>query len=352
MRVLVLTREFPPHVIGGLSYHLAHLYSEIVDAGHEVTVVTGVASKARNTASDLVHPDISVHAVEYGPFTAQHLMVPLVLRRALGSLDVSRYDVAVTHTPLPFGLSIPLVGKYHDCPQAERQYFRRDLSVVRRLADSLVNPTRRLVDRRSFSTVEHALFNSRLCRRAWERHYEISAPRTVVYNGVDTTLFSPRTTDTSEEYALFVGDSERKGLSRIRQYAARSELPVYIVGDVDDVPGDSRQFDHVSPHVLAGLYSGAVATLHPARFEAFGNVVLESLACGTPVVTTDKCGASELLPPDCGAVTDDLSAGIEHCRALDSEACRALAREHAWQRVAEQTLSVLERVRCAHSAAP
>jgi glycosyltransferase involved in cell wall biosynthesis len=342
MNILVLTREFPPHVVGGLSYHLAHLYSDLADRGHTITVVTGVASDSDHAAAHLVHSDISVHRVRYGRFTAHHLKFPLVLWRFLRGFDTSPYDVAVTHTPLPFGLSIPLVGKYHDCPQAERQYFRREMGPLVRLADTAINPTRRLVARRSLTAVDDLIFNSRLCRNAWQRHFDCPSSH-VVYNGVNTELFSPTETGSTDEYVLFVGDSQRKGVSQIRQYARRGEYPVYVVGNLSDPPPNVRLFDRQPPHALADLYAGAEATVHPAQFEAFGNTVLESLACGTPVVTTSDCGASELLTDAVGAVDTTLADGIAHCRQLRATDCRERACEFTWEAVGERTIAILSR---------
>ena len=344
MKLLVITREFPPHVVGGLSYHLAHLYSTCVEAGHDVTVLTGVASDATHTAADLVHPSITVQTVPYGRVSGQHLKFPLSLWRVLRSFDATAFDVALTHTPLPFELPIPTVGKYHDCPQEERQYFRQELSAIGRLADSLLNPTRRFVDRRSLQTVDHAIFNSRLCQQAWEQHYTVTTPRTVIYNGVDTDLFYPRETVPDEEYVLFVGDSERKGLSRVRQFARQTDLSVYVVGDLSDAETAFRTCGRVAPDRLAELYSGAVATIHPAQFEAFGNVVLESLACGTPVATTSQCGASEILSASCGVVDMPLDRAVERCRELEAKDCRRRAKQYTWVAITQQTIEKIDTI--------
>ncbi|MFC7076787.1 glycosyltransferase family 4 protein [Haloarcula halophila] len=338
MRILVLTREFPPHVVGGMAYHLGYLYSEMAQRGHEVTVLAGVCEQAREAAGDLVDDAISVQPVRYGSFHGHHLRYPLALWRRLRSVDLSRFDVAIAHTQLPYDLPLPTITKYHDCPRAERPFFRREFSLSVKLADSLLDPTRRVVERRSLTRTDHAIFNSERCRQAWADHYTFETPSTVIHNGVDRSMFYPRNPQRDDQYVLFVGDSERKGLSAVRSYARIGSLPVVLVGDTEVPEPNVETLGRVSQERLASLYSDAVATIHPAKFEAFGNVVLESLSCGTPVVTTADCGASELLTPATGVVTDDVAAGVETARDLDSEACVALASDHTWKRVATETL--------------
>jgi phosphatidylinositol alpha-mannosyltransferase len=92
---------------------------------------------------------------------------------------------------------------------------------------------------------------------------------------------------------------------------------------------------------LPGLYSNAWVTVLPSTGEAFGLVVLESLACGTPVVTLDDGGPAELVRPGTGSVADataaSLAASCEEALDLASNAatielCRSAAEPHDWRR--------------------
>jgi phosphatidylinositol alpha-mannosyltransferase len=98
------------------------------------------------------------------------------------------------------------------------------------------------------------------------------------------------------------------------------------VGDLTDLPR---------------LYGEAWATVLPSRGEAFGLVALESLACGTPVVTLNEGGASELVTPGVGVRADGSAAGLaDACdqalalaEAADTAArCRAAAEPYDWRR--------------------
>ncbi len=85
---------------------------------------------------------------------------------------------------------------------------------------------------------------------------------------------------------------------RLARWAADRRLPVRFAGHVGD------------RHEVARLLAGADAVLAPCPVEAFGLAVLEALACGTPVVTSDGGAAPELLGAGCGAVAPPRPAAL------------------------------------------
>ena len=100
-------------------------------------------------------------------------------------------------------------------------------------------------------------------------------------------------------------------------------------------------------------YAAADVLVLPTPYDAFGMVITEALACGLPVITTTKAGASELLTDGTHGIllqsaTDVLGlaaamkslADSPGTRARMSAAAAALMREHTWDRVAERTLAV------------
>jgi len=345
LRILVISREFPPRVLGGMSYHLGNLYGRIRSNGASVTVLAGTCDEVTLDTTVPRPDDVNVEWIPFGSRRGHHIRFPIALKRHLWRFDTTPYDVAFTHTPVPFELDLPTVGKYHDCAREEKRYQSGTASLFRRSLDRLIDPTRHWVDQRSLNAVDTAIFNSNLMRRTWGRHYDLPERSVVHYNGVDTEVFHPHSS-VDGDYLLFVGNSERKGLSTVLEFAGTSTYPVRLVGPKDVEDENVRAVGRVSQRELARLYSGALATIHPAKFEAFGNVVLESLACGTPVVTTKTCGASELLDDRCGVVSDDLSEGITRLsdRGADTDACVEVARTYSWDRVARRTLDLAREV--------
>ncbi|MGH2727683.1 MAG: glycosyltransferase, partial [Actinomycetota bacterium] len=92
---------------------------------------------------------------------------------------------------------------------------------------------------------------------------------------------------------------------------------------------------------LVDLYGRAWVTVLPSSHEAFGLVLVESLACGTPVVTLSGGPPAELVTPDTGATAsaDAFSLAAALGQAIElardprtRDACRAAAEPHDWQR--------------------
>jgi glycosyltransferase involved in cell wall biosynthesis len=95
---------------------------------------------------------------------------------------------------------------------------------------------------------------------------------------------------------------------------------------------------------LACAYAGADVFVFPSLTDTFGLVILEALACGTPVAAYDVTGPKDVLAAAAGpigAVDADLRAAALHALAADRAACRAHAERFSWRACAETFLSHL-----------
>jgi glycosyltransferase involved in cell wall biosynthesis len=112
--------------------------------------------------------------------------------------------------------------------------------------------------------------------------------------------------------------------------------------------------DYVSEEDLIALYSGATAFVYPSIFEGFGLPVLEAMACGAPVITSNTSSLPEVVG-DAGIMIDpyDEQALVKaiqqvvsdaELRARLSESGLAQARKFSWRKTAELTLAVYEKV--------
>jgi len=209
----------------------------------------------------------------------------------------------------------------------------------------------------------------------------------VIYNGVDDRRFHPRHRETARAaikrqwsipldrpMALFVGSGfQRKGLERLlRVWGAGRLNDVYLL-----VVGDDQQIARYRLRaerefggrvIFAGprenvedYFAAADIFLLPAFQEAFGNVVLEALASGLPVLVSREVGASEVLggameecfllsPDDPVAVESQIRALLDPGRRRAvSERAREIGERYSWnnhfQKLERHLLEVAEQKR-------
>ncbi|MCT0219804.1 glycosyltransferase family 4 protein [Synechococcus sp. CS-1329] len=143
------------------------------------------------------------------------------------------------------------------------------------------------------------------------RHAVIHRPVHVIPNPVDAEAFLPG--DGAEGYLAFLGRLTRnKGVDTAIEVARRSGRRLVIAGNVSNEQGGPEFFrEQVQPHLDGDrirwigpvndqqkqeLLSGAAALLFPIRWEEpFGNVMVEALACGAPVIATRRASTPEVI---------------------------------------------------------
>jgi UDP-glucose:(heptosyl)LPS alpha-1,3-glucosyltransferase len=178
----------------------------------------------------------------------------------------------------------------------------------------------------------------------------------VIYNGVDTEKFTPENralhrTDVRREHAigteefvvLFVGsDFERKGVRYLLAAAAKvlKPLVILVVGrgrgeKYARLAGSQRVIFTGPRRDVHRYYAAADAFVFPTLYEPFGNVALEALASGLPVITTAQSGASEIIQNGVNgfvvAAPEDLDAIRRGVEALMEPRARAAMSENAWR---------------------
>lgn len=93
---------------------------------------------------------------------------------------------------------------------------------------------------------------------------------------------------------------------------------------------------------LAACYAGADVFVFPSRTDTFGLVMIEALACGTPVAAFPVAGPLDVLTAQSGVMTERLEDAIDGALALDRESCLAHGRSFSWAASADQFLAALE----------
>jgi glycosyltransferase involved in cell wall biosynthesis len=109
-----------------------------------------------------------------------------------------------------------------------------------------------------------------------------------------------------------------------------------------------RRLGHVPDADLPALYAGAALFAYPSLYEGFGLPVLEAMAAGTPVLTSDVSSLPEVAgdaallvdPEDAGAIGDALTRLVEDRELADRlrRQGRLRASHYTWERTAELTV--------------
>ncbi|WP_066212642.1 glycosyltransferase family 1 protein [Blastomonas sp. CCH5-A3] len=92
---------------------------------------------------------------------------------------------------------------------------------------------------------------------------------------------------------------------------------------------------------LAGYYAGADVFVFPSRTDTFGLVMIEALACGTPVAAFPVSGPLDVLSPGAGAMHADLDTAIAAALSLNRADCLAAGRSFTWDASTRQFLNAL-----------
>ena len=219
---------------------------------------------------------------------------------------------------------------------------------------------------------------SEATRRDLIEHGGFAAARVrVVYHGIDHERFSPHGPRTGEVlasyglrpggYFLYVGGFERrKNLERLVEayLVARAQsgitLPLILAGHGGpdglaariraELGPEVRHLDYVPEDDLPDLYRGAHATVLVSLYEGFGFPALESMACGTPALVSDRSSLPEIVggaglcvnPDDTRAIAKslaDLEASTDLHTKLRAQGLQQAAR-FSWDSAARATLAI------------
>jgi glycosyltransferase involved in cell wall biosynthesis len=206
--------------------------------------------------------------------------------------------------------------------RAERDLARRCEPWHRLLLVEAFLAYRARRQRRDIHLADHVIALSRTFGEALVRDYAIDpAAVSVAAYPVDLREFSPRHADRSDR-KLKIGCvsriAVRKGIDQIIELSDRlsdraDDVELQVVGDhslwsdyrplLQDLNPTVASYRGPLPHrELSDFYSGLDVLVHAAKYEPFGLVIAEALACGTPVVTTDQVGAAEGVERTCCAI--------------------------------------------------
>ena len=190
----------------------------------------------------------------------------------------------------------------------------------------------------------------------------------VVYLGVDSR-FKPVSYEERErvkkkyniksDYILTMGTLEpRKNIKRVIEASKKLlskdlQLVVvgkYVWGEALDIPENVQIIEFIETEEVPALYGGALCFAYPSLYEGFGLPVLEAMACGCPVVTSDRGSLKEVAGPSTIVHPEDVDAISKAIRkVIDSTDSQYEAqvkkgfdwvKKFTWEKTAKETLKV------------
>jgi len=371
MRICLYTETALPKM-GGQELVVDALARQFLDHGHHVVVLAPHPRRPlRAGDASLPYP-----VVRHPRFFSTRRLVPWYRRWLLELFRVQKFDLLHCHGIYPPGylaalsrqqLAVPILitshgGDVHDgSVRLSRSIVRQRHVEALEAADVLVAISRHTVEG-----------YKRLCRQ----------PRRVVAipNGVDCDALAAAASRPADlngaivpgNYFFFLGRlKRRKGvdvlLDALAMIHPKDRVQVVIAGDGEERQALESQAQRlgVANHVhFLGMVSGeakvyllqnALCTLVPSRvWEAFGLVVLESYAAGTPVIGTRMPGLEDLIYPEQTGLVVQPESAQELARAIlwvsaDPARCAelgrrayALAQEYSWAVIARRHLELYQ----------
>jgi glycosyltransferase involved in cell wall biosynthesis len=320
-QVAPLYERVPPQNYGGTERVVSYLTEELVRQGHEVTLF---ASGDSITKARLVAPcarSLRLDKNSVDPIANHILMLEMVFREAK-TFDFIHFHIDYLHFPLARRYKLPHVTTLHgrldlpELPALYREY--RDMPVV-------------------------SISNAQRAPLAWANW------QATVHHGLPLDLHS--CCEQPGDYLAFLGRiSPEKRVDRAIEIARRTGLKLKVAAKIDRA--DRAYFEKEIKHLFDDplvQYVGEIgdrakdeflgkaqALLFPIDWsEPFGLVMIEALACGTPVIAW-RCGSVPEVIEDgvTGFIVDSIDEAV-HAVSRASSLSRRRCRE-----VFEQRFSV------------
>lgn len=311
-QVSPLIESVPPKGYGGTERIVSYLTENLVGMGHEVTLFAS-GDSVTEAKLEAVYPKalrFDDNAVDY---LAHHLVMFERLIKKSAEFDIIHFHTGYSHFPICQRLAIPHLTTHHgrlDLPELFPLYREFDKLPLISISNSQRQPI------------------------PWANWLA------TIYNGIPQNLFTfyPQ----RGKYLVFLGRiSPEKRVDRAITIAQQTGMEIKIAAKVDKVDieyfntiikpllKDPRveYINEISDHEKNDLLGNAYCLLFPIDWpEPFGLVMIEAMACGTPVIGFELGAVPEVISSGVtGFIVNSLkeaSQAVEQVETLDRQLCR------------------------------
>ena len=388
MKILMLTWEYPPRIVGGIARVVNDLSKRLIKDGHEVTVITYKEGNVPYYENDkgvdvyrvdnfMINPNNFIDWIMQLNFNMVAKANELIQKN--GKFDVIHahdWLVAYSAKTLKNSYGIPLVCTIH-ATEAGRN------SGIHDETQRYINDTEWLLTYESSEVIVNSKFMKNDLQRLFGLPYE---KINVIANGVNINSYTgvERDYDFRKQYAadnekiiLFMGRLVyEKGVQHLI-----SAMPKILEGYHDAkliIAGKGGMIDELKEQVnsmglsqkvyftgylnakqVSKMYKCADVSVFPSTYEPFGIVALEAMLAGVPTVVSDVGGLNEIVEHGVdgmksyagnpNSLADSILALLlnpELCDKVTKQAKLKVKNEYNWAKIAQDTYFTYEKAIC------
>lgn len=385
MKILMLSWEYPPRIVGGISRVVHDLSHKLVGMGHDVSVVTYKDGKAPYEEDDdgvkvyrvdnyMIHPNNFIDWIMQLNFNMISKSNELISK--YGKFDVIHaHDWLVSYAAktLKDSFNIPLVATIHATENGRNSGIHDD-------TQRYINDSEWLLTYESSEVIVNSNFMKNDLQRIFGLPYDKIS---VIPNGINLDNFEQidRDYDFRRQYAadnekmiLYVGRLVyEKGVQylvgampKILQNYHDSKLVIAGRGGMMDELKREAENLGISNHVyfcgycdskkVQKLYKCADVAVFPSTYEPFGIVALESMLAGVPTVVSDIGGLNDIVDHgitgmksyagNSNSIADSVLALLfdkKLCNTVSKNAVSKVKECYNWDTIAKSTMKIYDK---------
>jgi glycogen synthase len=379
LKILIVTWEYPPNVVGGLSRHVYGLSVHLAQLGHEVHVIT--AGNGGLSAYEIVN-GVHVHRViplnnQDDDFLSWIAGLNLAISfKAVKLAEKIKFDIVHAHDwlvgtsalTLKEELSIPLLTTIHATEHGRNNgiytemqqfihnkekklimesdqiivcssYMRDELLTISELSEKKI-----AIVPNGIEPSAGKINSNEIYPFIQNRKYVFSLGRMVKEKGFETIIEAAQLAKKNRRNVYFVIAGKGPMLERYRKMVSERQLDHYIafIGYVSDEQRDA-------------LLVNSEFAVFPSLYEPFGIVALEAMIHGKPTIVSDTGGLKGIIMDkqtgllmDTGnaesllANIDFLLQNPEKAVGIGEKGRQIVKSLYGWKRIASQTVKIME----------
>ena len=388
MRILMLSWEYPPRVVGGIARVVHDLSHRLITDGHDVTVVTyrdgnvpyfendsGV--KVYRVDNFMIQPNNFIDWIMQLNFNMIAKTGEIIANE--GSFDVIHahdWLVAYAAKTLKTSYNIPLVSTIHATEAGRNNGIREE-------QQKYINDTEWMLTYES----SEVIVNSNYMKNELQRLFGLPFEKiNVVPNGVSASNFTvtERDYDFRRKYAmdnekiiLFMGRLVyEKGVQNLVAampkildnyhdakliIAGKGGMLGELQNQVNNLGLGNKVYftGHLSPKQVQKMYKCADVSVFPSTYEPFGIVAIEAMLSGIPIVVSDIGGLNEIVEHgvtgmksyagNANSLADSILALLfDHklCDSIVKNAKQKVKTQYNWTKIAQDTHFTYQKAIC------